>query len=229
MLLTSAVSDFICAEEVEGGGAARSLTTSVGVSIHGFDLAEERQHGRAGWAVLTYPCDFAARGCGIDETTCQIAGVPPAAFIPSLAARAAKTAATALPRATPAAMSLGEARPERRAACCCSAALALISSTDVGKRSVSKAALTPASTASSEGYEGSPVAGISDLTLESDFEGRLPIVEKLVVPGGLEGFELRDGDVAVGTRGVGRIAEWVLRVREGVRGIWDGVASVGIW
>ena len=80
-------------------------------------------------------------------------------------------AATALPRATPAAMSLGEARPERSAACCCSAALALISSTEVGKRRVSRTVLTAASTASSEGYDGMLVVGISDWMLVSTLEG----------------------------------------------------------
>src|SRR5258705_8942064 len=111
------------------------------------------------------------RAVAPSANACQIAAVPPAALMPSDAARFAMMAATALPRATPAAMSLGEARPERSAACCCSAALALISSTDVGKRRVNRAALTPASTASSDGYDGTLVVGISDLILLSTFEG----------------------------------------------------------
>ena len=85
------------------------------------------------------------------ERACVAAGVPPAVRIPSVAARAANTGATALPRARPAAMSLAAALPESRAASRCSAARRVISSADVGKRILRSSADTPERTASSEG------------------------------------------------------------------------------
>ena len=85
------------------------------------------------------------------ESACVWAGVPPAVFMPSAAARAAKIGATALPSARPAAMSLAVALPESRAASRWSAARRVISSTDVGNSSFSSSAVTPETVASSEG------------------------------------------------------------------------------
>jgi hypothetical protein len=79
--------------------------------------------------------------------------------MPSFAARAMNAVATALPNATPAAMSLGDALPDHSAALRCSAAFSVISSTAAGNRALSISTVTPDSTASSEGYAGRSVTG----------------------------------------------------------------------
>ena len=148
--LTSASSCAIWAEDVDGGRAGRSFTTSVGVIIHARTLPKFGSiGGRAGDSRLFQ--GTSPRAAAASARACHCAGVPAAAPIPSVPARATSTAATALPSASPAAMSLAVARPPRSAASRCSAALRVISSTAAGKRSLSISVETPDSTASSDG------------------------------------------------------------------------------
>jgi hypothetical protein len=105
--------------------------------------------GRGGVSRLVH--GVSPRAAVAFESAWTRAGDPPAVLIPSVAARATNTGATAFPRARPAAMSLAVALPERSAASRCSAALRVISSTEVGKSSFRSSAVTPEITASSEG------------------------------------------------------------------------------
>ncbi len=105
--------------------------------------------------------------------------------------------------------------------------LRVIWSTDVGKSSLSSSTVTPASTASSDGYAGRPLFGVNAWMVRSTLRRRRAVVEILVVPRRLERFELRDGHVAVGARGVGRIAERELRIGERVVGVRHRVRAIG--
>ena len=108
--------------------------------------------------------DLAARHSRRPRERWKSAGEPAAVRMPSVAARATSTAATAWPSASPAARSLAVALPASSAACRCWPALSVISSTDAGKSSFSISAVTPDTTASSDGYAGRSVAGMSACT-----------------------------------------------------------------
>ena len=105
--------------------------------------------GRGGLSWLTHAISPRRVAAAASAWIC--AGVPPAAFIPSDAARALNTAATACPSASPAAISLADAFPDSSAAVRCSPAFSVISATDVGNNSFRISAETPDSTASSDG------------------------------------------------------------------------------
>ena len=123
---------------------------SSGVIIHARTLPNAASiGGRGGDSRLRH--GISPRAVAAAARAANSAGEPPAVRMPSVAARAVNSAATALPSARPAARSLAVARPESSAASRCSAALRLISSTLVGNSSLSSSAVTPESTASSEG------------------------------------------------------------------------------
>src|SRR5687767_3113634 len=167
---TSASSWRICSDDVDGGGPGRAARTSAGVIIQVRTRPKFGSiGGRAGdsWLLQgTSPCAIAE-----SVSACQSAGLPPAVRMPSFAARAMNAVATALPNATPAAMSLADALPDHSAALRCSAALSVISSTAAGNNALSSSTVTPDSTASSEGYAGRSVIGTSAWTALSTLAG----------------------------------------------------------
>jgi len=125
VFLTSAVSCAMRGDDVDGGGPGRSRTISSGVIIQAFTLPKTgSMGGRGGNSWLFH--GISPRAVAVSAIACHIAGDPPAVLIPSEAARATNTAATACPRAKPAAMSLAVALPARIANCCCSFAFCVI-------------------------------------------------------------------------------------------------------
>ncbi len=83
MRLTSASSCAIWAEEVDGGGAGRSFTTSVAVIIHARTLPKFGSiGGRAGDSRLFQ--GTSPRAAAASARACHCAGVPAAAPIPSV-------------------------------------------------------------------------------------------------------------------------------------------------
>ena len=112
---TSASSWAISGDDVEGGGAGRSATICSGVSIHARTLPKNGSiGGRAGLSMLCH--GMSPRTAARAGSVAHSAGEPPAAPMPSEAARATNIAAMARPSATPAAMSLAVALPDSSAA-----------------------------------------------------------------------------------------------------------------
>ena len=125
--------------------------------------------GRAGMSRLVHATS--PRAVAESASAFQSTADPPAVRIPSPAARARKTAATDFPSASPAARSLAVALPDQSAALRCSAAFSVTSSTAAGNSDFSISTVTPDITASSEGYDGKSVTGISAVTVLSFLAG----------------------------------------------------------
>src|SRR5882762_7749663 len=148
--LHPASSSRIWYDPVDGGPGGRSLTTSVGVMSHGCTWPKFGSiGGRGGDAWLTQ--GISPRATALSANAFHWAALPTAFRIPSGPARAINAVATALPRASPAAMSLAAALPDHRAALRSSAARWVISATPAGNRTFRISTVTPDSTASSEG------------------------------------------------------------------------------
>jgi hypothetical protein len=160
VFFTSASSVAISADPVDGGGAGRSAISCAGVSIHVRTCPKLGSiGGRAGDSWLIQ--GVSPRAIAASARDFHREGLPPAVRIPSAPARATNAAATALPSARPAAMSLADALPDQSAAFRCSAASSVISSSAAGKSAFSISTVTPDSTASSDGYAGRSDTGIN--------------------------------------------------------------------
>src|SRR3989454_430797 len=158
--LTSDNSCRIWADEVDGGAGGRSVVTSADVMSHACSRPKFGSIGGRGgdsWLIQ----GISPRATALSASACHWAALPTAFFMPSAPARAISVAATALPNASPAAISLAAALPDHSATLRCSAARWVISATAAGKRTFSISTVTPDSTASSEGYAGKSPTGIN--------------------------------------------------------------------
>ena len=79
------------------------------------------------------------------------------------------------------------------------------------------------------GIRGQVVHGNQRLDGAVCIRRRRAVVEVFVVPGYLQRFELRDRDVAIGTCGIRRIAEWKLRIGKRVVRVRHRIGAVGAW
>jgi hypothetical protein len=101
----------------------------------------------------------------------HIAGDPPAVRICVRGGAGKKERRYGFPKGQSCRQVIALALPDHRAALRCSAALSVTSSTAAGKSVLSISTVTPDITASSEGYDGKFVTGISALTAPSFFAG----------------------------------------------------------
>src|SRR5207244_3839835 len=130
--LTSDNSCRIWADEVDGGAGGRSVVTSADVMSHACSRPKFGSIGGRGgdsWLIQ----GISPRATALSASACHWAALPTAFLMPSAPARAMSVAATALPNASPAAISLAAALPDHSAALRCSAARWVISATAAGK------------------------------------------------------------------------------------------------
>ena len=137
-----------------GGGKGLSLMICAGVMFQAFTFPKlGSMHGRTGMSRLIQGISPRAIAPSANASHCVL--LPTALAMPSVLNRPVPGAeikvATALPKASPAEISLAVAFPDHRAALRWSPARNVISSTAAGNNNFSISAVTPEITASSEG------------------------------------------------------------------------------
>src|SRR5579862_591734 len=139
--------------EVEGGGPGLNDTTVAESNKKGFTFPNNGSiGGRAGTSRLFHGvCPAAAVWVA---RPAQMVAFPTATLALSVLARAINRSATCLPKASPALTSLRAAAPDSMAANSASSAFCWMLAISSGNNDFIISAVTPASTAASEGYAG---------------------------------------------------------------------------
>ena len=225
---TSATSRAIRSDEVDGGGAGRSLTMSFRRHHPGPDVAEDREHRRAR---RDCPCSSrqSPRGpSAASASACQSAG--DAAGGPH-AVRAGARDEHRRHRLTQrqAGGDVAGRGPAREQ---CGLPLFARLERDLLHRRREEELHHLGVDAGHHRILGRIGGQVGDRHQRLDaccrlVAGRRAVVEVLVVPRRLQGLELRDRDIAVGARGVGRIGEREVGIRERIVRVGNRVGAVG--